>query len=172
MNRKKDKDELEPYNWIDTLIRFAQISGTFAGFCITFIVLIIGGNIPKVGICSTGITYGQLSVLLFGICGSLFIFASQRFLRAQEHNLWKLPAVYKNVIRKIHGPSTKDEWENMLVKSDEKCRRYQREGRWAYNGAILLMITGLFFAISLYNTTIAVSAFIIGLLLEVWQILN
>lgn len=169
MKRKENKDEIESYNWIDVLIRFAQISGTFAGFCITFIVLVIGGKLADTDICSIGVTYGQISVMLFGTSAALFIFSSQRFLRAQEHNLWKLPTEYKKLIKKKHGPFTGDQWEELLLKSDEKCRLYEKEGRYAYNGAMLVMITGLFWAIVSYNMIIAILVFVIGVALEALQ---
>ena len=44
MKKNKDIKKVEPYNWVAVSIRYAQISATFAGFCITFIVLILGGK--------------------------------------------------------------------------------------------------------------------------------
>jgi hypothetical protein len=167
---KENKEEIEPYNWIDVLIRFAQISGTFAGFCITFIVLAIGGKLADTDIFSVGVTYGQISIMLFGTSAALFIFSSQRFLRAQEHNLWKLPTEYTKLIKKKHGPFTDDQWEELLLKSDEKCRLYEKEGRHTYNVATLVMITGLFCAIASYNMIIAVLVFVVCLALEAYQI--
>ena len=169
MKKEKNRDTLEPYNWIDVLIRFAQISGTFAGFCITFIVLTIGGKVADVQIWSIGVTYGQISVFLFGTSAALFIFASQRFLRAQEHNLWRLPVEYKEAIMK-DGSFTDSQWEELLLSSDKKCREYEKEGRWTYDGASLVMILGLFFAIASYNSGVALFVLIIGVVLEALQI--
>jgi hypothetical protein len=172
VNKKIDKDELEPYNWINVLIRFAQISATFAGFCITFIVLVLGGRLADIGIYSNGVTYGQMSVLLFGTSAALFIFSSQRFLRAEEHNLWTLPSEYKKIIKKKHGPFTNQRWEDLLLKSDERCRQCNKEGGYAYNGALLVMIFGLFFAVAPYNMTIGVFVLVIGVALEAFQIIR
>ena len=172
VKRKEDKDRIEPYNWPDVLIRFAHISGTFAGFCITFIVLVLGGRLADIGLYSNGVTYGQISVLLFGISAALFIFSSQRFLRAQEHNLWSLSTKYEKVIRKNHGPFTADQWEELLLKSDCKSRQYNEEGCFAYNGAILIMIGGLFWAIASYNLVVALIVAIAGYALEALQVIR
>lgn len=170
MKKKKHQSEPEPYNWIDALIRFAQISGTLAGFCITFVVLEIGGKLADIEIYPNGVTYGQISVSLFGTSAALFIFSSQRFLRAHEHNLWKLPTDYKEAINRKHGPFTDDQWKELLVKSDGKCRQCEKEGRYAYNGAMLVMITGLFWAIASYNMAVAVLVVVISFALEALQI--
>jgi hypothetical protein len=172
VNKKRDKDELEPYNWIDVLIRFAQISATFAGFCITFIVLVLGAKLADIGIYPNGVTYGQISVLLFGISASLFIFSSQRFLHAQEYNLWKLPTDYKKSIEKDRGPLTNDQWEDLLLKSEGRCRLYEKEGRYAYDGASFMMIFGLFWAVASYKLTIAILLFVMGVASEALQILR
>lgn len=172
VKKERNKDELERYNWIDVLIRFAQISATFAGFCITFIVLVLGGKLADIEIGSIGVTYGQISVLLFGTSAALFIFSSQRFLQAQEHNLWRLPPEYANAIKKDRGPFTNNQWEKLLLKSDERCRLYEEEGRHAYNGAMIVMLSGLFSAIASYHMTIAILVFIIGITLEALQMLR
>jgi hypothetical protein len=172
VNKKRDKDELEPYNWIDVLIRFAQISATFAGFCITFIVLVLGGRLADIEIFPNGVTYGQISVLLFGMSAALFIFSSQRFLQAQEHNLWSLSTKYQKAIRKDHGPFSTDQWEELLRKSDGKSRQYNEEGSLAYNVAILVMIGGLFCAIASYNLVVALVVAIAGYALEVLQVIR
>jgi hypothetical protein len=172
MRRSKNKDDPKPYNWSDVLIRFAQISGTFAGFCITFIVLAIGGKVSNVEMFSLGANYGQISVSLFGISAALFIFSSQRFLRAQEYNLWSLSSEYQKSIKKHRGPFTADQWEELLLKSEDKCWQCEEEGRHTYNGAVLIMIGGLFFAIASYDLVVAFIVAIAGYSLEALQIIR
>lgn len=174
MTNKEDMDYIEPraHNWFEVLIRFAQIAGTFAGFCITFMVLVIGGKLADNGIFPIGITNGQLSVILFGISAVLFIFSSQRFLEAQEHNLWNLPPEYKALFRKKHGGLTDDQWEDLLQNNDGKCRQYEKEGGRAYNCALLAMITGIFFIVGSYNWAIAILVSGMGYALEAYQILR
>jgi hypothetical protein len=169
---RKDKCKKENYNWLDVLIRHAQIAATFAGFCITFIVLVIGGKLTDIDIYSIGATFGQFSVMLFGTSAALFIFSSQRFLQAQEHNLWELPNEYKRLIHKKHGPFTDDQWEELLLKGEKKCRQYEKEGRYAYNVAVIVMTIGLFWAVAPYHMTIAVLVTVLGLTLEAFQILR
>lgn len=75
----------------------------------------------------------------------------------------------RRLSEKKHGPFTDDQWEELLQESDEKCRQYEKEGRNAYNIAILTMIAGLFLAIASYNLTVAFLVAIIGYALEALQ---
>nr|MDO8080821.1 hypothetical protein [Candidatus Freyarchaeota archaeon] len=68
------------YNWRVTLTHFASISGVLAGFCVAFIALILGGRIADIEIYYSGLTFGQIAVLLFGISTGLFISAAELFL--------------------------------------------------------------------------------------------
>lgn len=159
------------YNWIDTLVHFASISGILAGFSVTFIALILGGQVADVDICTTGITFGQISVLLFGISTGLFICSSQRFIHAQEFNLWDLPSEYVRFLKEKLKEQEK-EWDSYLLESDAKCRRYEKEGRITYNLAIVVMLGGLFLAIAPYNVVIALFVTGLGYLLEMYQYLK
>lgn len=86
-------------NWIASLVHFASISGVLAGFCITFIALVLGGQVADVDICTMGVTFGQISVLLFGTSTVFFIAAAQRFLHARETHTWDLPNDYKRFVK-------------------------------------------------------------------------
>jgi len=78
--RKKRGGEIGMgYNWRKTLIHFASISGILAGFCVTFIAFILGGPVADIEICTSGVSFGQVAVLLFGISTGLFIYASELF---------------------------------------------------------------------------------------------
>lgn len=156
------------YNWIDTLVHFASISGVLAGFCVAFIALIIGGQVGDVDICTSGITFGRMSVLFFGIPAVLFVFASQRFLHAHEFNIWNLPhEYYKFVKKKVEDQ--KKRWEDFLLESDATCRKYETEGSASYNAAVIFMLVGLFLIVFPYNLVIALIVGVLGLLLELLQ---
>lgn len=159
------------YNWIDALVHYASISGILAGFCVTFIALILGGQIADVNIRTTEVTFGQISVLLFGVSTALFICSSQRFIHAQEFNVWDLPSDYVKFL-KAELKGQEKEWDNYLLESDIRCRQYEREGRITYNLAIVFMLGGLFLAIVPYNFFIASLVAILGYLLELWQFLK
>ena len=135
-------------------------------------VLILGGRLADTVIYPNGVTYGQISVLLFGTSAALFVFSSQRFLRAQEHNLWNLSTKYEKAIKKVHGPFSTDQWQELLRKSDNRSRQYNGEGTHAYNLAILIMISGLLFAITPYNLVVALTVAILGYTLEALQVIR
>lgn len=162
-------EKMEPYNWVAASIRYAQIAATFAGFSITFIVLILGGNLNDFNI-SPSLSLNQIAILLFGISSGFFIFSSQRFLLTQQYDLWMLSEDYKNSIKEKEEIKTALQWKDFLIKNDNYCRKYEKQGRYAYNTAIIIMIFGLFAVIWSYNFIIA--AFILGisLLLEIYQI--
>jgi len=142
-----------------------------AGFCVAFIALILGGQVADVSICTTGVTFGQISVLLFGISTALFTFASQRFIHAHEFNVWNLPEEYKRFLKQELKNQNKN-WDSFLLKSDARCRRYEREARLGYNYGIFFMLAGLLSAIIPYNLVIAFFVAILGYLLEAWQLLR
>lgn len=158
-------------NWIASLVSFASISGALAGFCITFIALVLGGQVADLNIGTTGVTFGHISVLLFGTSSALFIAAAQRFLHAQETHLWDLPEDFKRFIRNDRERKGK-EWDEVLYESSVKSQKYENEGRKFYNSATLIMIGGLFFAIYPYNWGIALFVSALGYLLEFWLALR
>lgn len=157
------------HNWGDVLTDFAAISGILAGFSVTFIALIMGGQVADVEICTSGVTFGQISVLLFGTSSMLLIFASQRFLHAHEFNAWDLPDEYIRLCLGDMKTARPKEWDALLLKGDASSRKYEREGRYSYDLAIFLMIGGLFFMIIPYSMVIAILVFVLGIILEVIQ---
>jgi hypothetical protein len=84
--------------------------GTVFAFSEPTYLIILARALADTDVYSIGVTYGQISVMFFGTSAALLIFSSQRFLRAQEHNLWKLPTEYRKLIKKKHGPFTDDQW--------------------------------------------------------------
>jgi hypothetical protein len=158
-------------NWIASLVHFASISGALAGFCITFIALVLGGQVGDVDICTTGVTFGRISVLLFGTSAVFFIAAAQIFLHARETHTWDLPVDYKRFVKsKLEEKGKK--WDNFLYEKDIQSKKYEKEGRIFYNLAILIMIGGLGFAIAPYSLGIALFVGAIGYLMEAWQVLR
>lgn len=158
-------------NWIASLVHFASISGVLAGFCITFIALVLGGQVADLNTCITGVTFGHISVLFFGTSAGLFIAAAQRFLHAQETHVWDLPDDFKRFIRNDRKKKGK-EWDEVLHESSIESQKYEKEGRIFYNLAMIIMIFGLSSAIFPYNWGIALFVGALAISLEIWQILR
>lgn len=156
------------YNWRNTLTHFAAISGVLAGFCVTFIALTLGGEVADIGICTTGVTFGQISVLLFGISTGLFICAAELFLCAKEFDVYHIPKPYWELLKEDCEQKKKD-WAEFEDEQTAKCRQNERLGRKCYNSAVFIIFGGLFFAIVPYNIVIAVIVAGLGISLELWQ---
>lgn len=159
------------HNWGGVLTDFAAVSGILAGFSVTFIALIMGGKVADVELCTSGVTFGQISVLLFGISSMFFIFSSQRFLHAHEFNVWDLPDEYIRLNLNNMKTARPKEWDDLLIKSDAFCRKYEKEGRYSYDLSIFLMIGGLFFMIVPYSMVVAILVVVFGIILEASQYL-
>jgi uncharacterized membrane protein len=159
------------YNWRETLTDFAHISGVLAGFCVTFIALILGGKIADFNICTTGVTFGQMAVLLFGFSAGLFVCASELFLLAKEFDVFSIPDSYRELLKDDCEQKQKD-WSEFEDKQTKQCRHNERIGRRCYNSAIFTTFIGLFFAIAPYNLIIATIVSVLGILLESWQMLR
>jgi dolichol kinase len=153
------------YNWRNTLVDFASISGTLAGFCIAFIGLILGWSIADVQIYQ-GITFGNLATLFFGLATSLFIVAAEFFLHAKNFDVFDLTNDYRDWLKS--GFPDKN-WDTIWIESSKKARANESYARWCYNFAIFLLFIGLFFAIFSYNYYIAIIVSAIGLVFEIWQ---
>lgn len=158
-------------NWRNTLTHHAAIAGVLAGFCITFIALTLGGQVADIEICTSEITFGQISVLLFGISSGLFICAAELFLHAKEFDVFDIPQRYRDLWIKDCELRGQDlaEFED---EQTAECRRDEALGRKCYNFAIFVLLGGLFFAIAPYNIVIAVIVAGLGTLLELWQYLR
>jgi hypothetical protein len=159
------------YNWRNTLADFASISGVLAGFSVAFIALILGGPVADFGICTSGVTFGQVAVLLFGISAGLFISATELFLHAKESDVFSIPEPYLKLLRENCQLKKKD-WAEFEDEQTERCRHNEQLGRRCYNVAIFIIFGGLFFAIAPYNLPIATLVSGIGIILESWQLLR
>ena len=158
-------------NWRNTLAHHAAIAGVLAGFIVTFIALTLGGQVADIEIYTSGITFGQISVLFFGISTGLFICAAELFLYAKEFDIFDVPQSYRDLWKEDCELSGQDftEFED---EHTAECRRNEKLGRRCYNSAIFVMIGGLFFAILPYNIVIAIIVAGVGILLELWQYLR
>lgn len=87
------------YNWRNTLTDFAAIAGILSGFCITFVVLILSGAVADAEIYASGVTFGRVAVLLFGISTGLFICAAELFLHAKEFDIFSIPEPYREILK-------------------------------------------------------------------------
>jgi dolichol kinase len=159
------------YNWRGTLTDFASIAGVLAGFCVTFIALILGGPVADIKICTSDVTFGQVAVLLFGISTGLFVCAAELFLLAKEHDVFGIPYSYRKLLKEDCEQKKKD-WSVFEDEQTKQCRHNERLGRRCYNAAIFILFGGLFFAIAPYNLLIAVVVSGFGITLETWQIIR
>lgn len=159
------------YNWRNTLTHFASISGVLAGFCVTFVALILGGPVADIEICTSGVTFGQIAVLIFGISAGLFICATELFLYAKEFDVFSIPDTYRQLL-KAGCELEKKEWAEFEDDHTKRCRHNERLGRKCYNLATFTIFIGLFFAVVPYNLPIAIIVSGLGISLESWQILR
>lgn len=158
------------YNWRSTLTDFARTSGVLAGFCVTFIALILGGRIADSPIESTLVTYGQIAVLLFGLSTSLFICASEFFMLASNFDVFSIPESYRKLLKDEY--KSNEDWCKFEDRQTKKCRENEKIGRRFYNLAIFVIFIGLLFAIIPYSTIVAFVVSLVGIILESWQLLR
>ncbi len=158
------------YNWRNTLTHYAAIAGVMAGFCVTFIALILGGSIADVEIYPQGFTFGQISILFFGISTGLFISASEIFLHGKGYDVFSIPQPYCELLKE-DCEIDNIKWADFEDEQTKKCRFYEKYGRFLYNIAIFSLFCGLFFAIAPFSLLIAVIISIFGIVLEIWQFL-
>jgi len=156
------------YNWRDTLPHFSRTSGVFAGFCVTFIALILGGKIAD-SIFIYTVTFGQLAILFFGIASGLFICAAELFLRAKEYDIYSIPEPYIDLLKEDREEK-RINWKEFEDEQTTQCRNYEGLGRKCYNCAIFIIFVGLFLTIMSYNLIIAITVSGFGIILELWQI--
>lgn len=126
------------YNWRNTLTDFATIAGILSGFCITFIVLILGGTVADAEIYTSGVTFGRVAVLLFGISTGLFICAAELFLHAKEFDIFSIPEPYREILKEDCKKKNKN-WIDFENEQTEKCRHNEKLGRTCYNFAIFFV---------------------------------
>jgi len=164
------------YDWRETLVHFARISSVLAGFCVTFVALILGGRIADYEIYtseswSSGVTFGQSAILLFGIAAGLFICSAELFLLAKEYDVFSIPEPYRKLLKEDCKQKDID-WSEFEEEQTDRCKRNEQLGRIFYNSAIFVLFGGLFLAIVPYNALIAIVVSSLGIVLEVWQILR
>jgi len=157
------------YNWRATLTEFAAISGVLAGFSVTFIAVVLGGPVADIEICGKGMTFGQISVLMFGISTAFFITSAELFLHAKEFDVFSIPEPYRKLLKE-DCEQRKEDWAEFEDKQTKQCKQSERLGRYCYNIAIFMIFIGLLFVIAPYNITIAIIVSGIGMLLEIWQV--
>jgi hypothetical protein len=165
---KANKDKMKSgYNWRQTLTNFAAISGTLAGFSVTFIALMLSGRATDTFIGPTTIRFGQIAILLLGFSTGLFVCAAEFFLHAKEFDVFSIPDRYWQRCK-----DEREKEEDVLKFEDEqtrKCRYYEKIGRRCYNISIFIVFGGLFFAIVPTNFLVAFLVSGLGIALEAWQ---
>ena len=159
------------YNWRNTLNEFARTAGVLAGFCITFVALILSGKVADSYIGVTLIKFSDVAILFFGIAASLLIAASQLFLHAREHDVYGFSKEYEDKMREKCEKEGED-WNLVKKQQTELCKVSEMRGRKFYNAAIFAMFFGLGFAIAPYNIVIALLVAGLGITLEGWQALS
>lgn len=159
------------YNWRNTLTNYAAIAGVLAGFCITFIALILGRSVADMEIDSSGFTFCHISILFFGISTGLFVSASEIFLHAKDFDVFSIPEPYRKLLREDCELNDK-KWTDLEDEQTEKCRQNEKYGRILYNIAVFSLFVGLFFSIAPYNLLVAILVSVFGVTLEFCQILK
>ena len=86
------------YNWKDSRESVA-ISGVLTVFSATFIAAILARSVADVEICGRGVTFRQLSVLMFGIATALFVASAELFLYAKEFDTFAIPEPYRKLVQ-------------------------------------------------------------------------
>ncbi len=155
------------WNWRSTLGDFATISGVLAGFSVTFIALLLAKPVSDVGVLGSSITFGQLSVLLFGVSTALFIAAAEYFLEAKEFDIYSVPDRYLHLFEE--EDADKEKWKKRQDLQTTSLRRREKRGRVFYDIAIFAVFIGLWFAIAPYSIVIAFIVAGVGIGLEISQ---
>jgi len=131
----------------------------------------LGGRVADSYIGVTTIKFGQVAVLFFGVSTSLFISASQLFLKAKEFDVFSIPQRYIELLKDDCEINNKN-WDDFEDGQTQHCRVKEQLARKFYNSAIFMMFGGLFFSILPYNFLIAFLVSGLGIALEVWQMLK
>ena len=153
------------YNWRNTLRDFARISGFLAGFCVTFIGIIVGGSVAS-KVLFDKITYGNVSILFLGFSTVLFISAYELFLHSKNYDFFEWSKDYRDWL--VKGIPEKN-WEEIVAESNKKIKVLYRYGALCYNVSIFMLYLGLFFVLAAYNIFIAFSVIALGIALQVLQ---
>jgi hypothetical protein len=151
------------YNWRTTLSEFSRTSSVLAGFCITFMALIIS-RLADIEPTS----FSQVSLLFFGISVVLFITATQLFLQAKDFDVFSIPESYKKLLQEDCKMKNKD-WGAFEDEQTLQCRKKEKMGRYSYNLAFILTFFGLGFSLVLINVVFAVIVTSLGVGFECWQ---
>jgi len=151
------------YNWRTTLTDYAAISGLLAGFCVTFIALILSGSIADYKLFGD-FTFGHIAVFIFGISSVSFISAIDLFLRAKEFNIFGITKEREDFLK-----IRLENWKDVEVDHDEKCQKFAFYGRKCYNLSLTLIFIGLLFVIWPYNWLFAVIVSGLGNIIEAIQ---
>src|SRR5438093_10589465 len=155
------------YNWRSTLGDFAAIAGILAGFCFTLIVFVLGGPVGNIVLYS-GVTWGNIGVLVTGISASLFIVASELFLTAKHFDVWSLPKGLEDHLKADFEKKNLD-WDQKRDDDNKRCRDYEKGGRLCYNAGTLLLFVASWFIIGSFNWIIATFVSGLGVALEFYQ---
>jgi len=160
------------YNWRNALASFAATSGVLAGFCITFIALILGGSVSDSaifpGYAELEVTYCQIAVLSLGLSAAMFITAAQFLLVAKEFDKYDIPEEFRKALEEKHD-EIYEAWKKSELESDNKCLWYRSSGRCLFNIAIYTMWIGVSAAIVPYDRWVALIVFSVGIGLNLWQ---
>ena len=168
VSRQKEMKMSEGYNWRNTLKDFASISGVLAGFCVTLIGIVLGWSLGNTRLFGN-ITYGNISILFFGLSAVLFISASEFLLHSKKYDIFDCPEEYRKWLEK--GIPEKD-WEKIYIDSNKRIKILYKYGRDCYNTAISMLYLGLFFVIAPYSLFIAFLVSILGLAFQLFQVKN
>jgi Flp pilus assembly protein TadB len=146
------------YNWENSLADYASRSGILGGFSISFITIIVSGQVGNQALIG-GVTWGNFAVFVMGLSALLFISAMDFLLQAKDSDIWGLSEANRNYLKSKFNP---DDWQKLWKNNLRECERQESRGRHAYNFAILLLFGGLFLILGPYNFVVAVILLLAG----------
>jgi len=153
------------YNWRNTLRDFARNSGLLAGFCVTFIGIVLGWSLADETLFGD-ITFGNISVLFLGFSTVLFISAYELLLHAKNYDVFEWSEDYRTWL--LEG-MPEENWEKIMAESNKTIKVLYRYGALCYNVAIFMLYVGLFFALTPHHPMIALPIFILGITTQLFQ---
>jgi hypothetical protein len=142
------------------------VAGILAGFSVALIGVVLGWSLSNTEFLFS-IPFGHFSVLFFGLSTVLFVSASELLLHAKSHDVFSCTDKYLEGLQK---ESQEVDWESNFKEADRKMSKYYDYGKVCYDSGIFTMYFGTLFLVAPYNVYIALSIFILGVVLESWQV--
>ena len=106
-----------------------------AGFCVTFVALILGGRVADVDISVLGATFGQIAALCFGVSCGVLVSSAEFFLNSKDFDIFGVPESYRSLLKEDCESKGKN-WSDFEDEQTAGCRNNEAKGRHLYNVGI------------------------------------